>query len=579
MRRFIMAILLLLVAHAHVQAQAPAWQSAVRLTSYDRSSGSVSAAATNAAGDVFITGTFVGGMDLSGMLLYSIGDSDGFVAKWSAAANRFVWVQRIGGSSTDDAAGIAVNGSNVYVVGSFISPQLYVGASTVPLQPSGGGYDGYVVKLTDAGTSSSYTWGLRAGGYYYDGALAVAVNGASVYVAGYVGNTSNLTFGTLAQPQHPASSSGNDGFVAKLTDAGTTGAFNWVQTVAGAQSEYVAKVAVNGSNVYAMGIFSSATALVGGLTLANAGGAARAPDTFVAKFTDAGTSAGVAWAQRTGGSTITPLALAINGPSVYVAGKFYGTALFGTTSLAAYSGSSGFVSGFVTRLTDTGSAGTAGWALRIGSTANFDYTAQSLAAHSTGVYVAGSCGPGATLTLGTLAVAAGPNSYVAKLTDSGTTGVFTWAQRGGSSDTNGAEAVAVSPGGRVYVGGSYKYTAVFGSTTLTTPSTFGQNIGYLAYLQDMPLATASTQPARAGLSLFPNPAQSSTAVQLPAGTGASQAVLTVRDALGRVVRTQTVAVAAAGGSRDVSLAGLPAGMYVLQVQVGNQVWCQQLQVE
>ncbi len=114
---------------------------------------------------MFIAGSFADAPDLSGIVVNSIGDYDGFVAKWSAAANHFVWVQRIGGSSTDNAVGIAVNGSNVYVVGSFVSPQLYVGASTVPLQSSGGGYDAYVVKLTDAGTSSSYTWGLWAGGY------------------------------------------------------------------------------------------------------------------------------------------------------------------------------------------------------------------------------------------------------------------------------------------------------------------------------------------------------------------------------------------------------------------------------
>lgn len=95
------------------------------------------------------------------------------------------------------------------------------------------------------------------------------------------------------------------------------------------------------------------------------------------------------------------------------------------------------------------------------------------------------------MTPGTLVAPAGPtSSYVAKLADAGTTGAFTWAQRGGGPDRNGAGAVAVGPGGRVYVGGSYKYAGVFGATTLTDPSTFQLTIGYLAYLQDVPLATA-----------------------------------------------------------------------------------------
>lgn len=575
-RCFLVALLMLGVAHAH--AQAPAWQSAVRLTSFNYSTCAVEAATTNAAGDVFIVGSFSGALDLSGMVLTSIGDFDGFVAKWSAAANRFVWVQRIGGSATDSATGVAVNGSNVYVVGSFISPLLYVGASPVALQPSGGGYDAYVVKLTDAGTSSTYGWGMRAGGYYYDGALAVAVNGASVYVGGYVGNTTNLTFGTLAQPQHPASSSSNDGFVAKLTDAGATGAFNWVQIVAGARGEYVNALALTGNSVYALGAFASPSLLVGNLTVAYGGGTGVQSDTFVAKLADAGTSVGAVWALRTGGNTVTPLALAVQGTNLYVGGKFNGTAQFGPTSLSTFGPS--FLNGFVTKLTDTGSAGNIGWAVRIGSTASFDYTVRSLAAHSTGVYVAGDCGPGAAMTLGALTVPPGYSSYVAKLVDAGTAGSFTWAQRGGGNSYVGAGAVAVSPAGRVYVGGTYQYgAAVFGATTLPDPSTQQLTIGYLAYLQDVALATSPARPVRAGLVVFPNPAQGRATVQLPAGTGADPAVLTVRDALGRTVRTQTLAGAAAGESRQVSVAGLPAGMYVVQVQAGPRLWCQPLQVE
>lgn len=74
---------------------------------------------------------------------------------------------------------------------------------------------------------------------------------------------------------------------------------------------------------------------------------------------------------------------------------------------------------------------------------------------------------------------------------------------------------------------------------------------------------------RTGLGIFPSPAHGRVTVQWPAGTGGSQAIQTVRDALGRAMRTQNVAAAAAGGNQDVGVAGLPAGMYVLQVQVGS----------
>jgi hypothetical protein len=61
---------------------------------------------------------------------------------------------------------------------------------------------------------------------------------------------------------------------------------------------------------------------------------------------------------------------------------------------------------------------------------------------------------------------------VARLIEAGTTGAFTWVQRGGDNDLNGATAVALSLSGRVYVGGSYQHAGLFGTTMLADPSTF-----------------------------------------------------------------------------------------------------------
>lgn len=69
-------------------------------------------------------------------------------------------------------------------------------------------------------------------------------------------------------------------------------------------------------------------------------------------------------------------------------------------------------------------------------------------------------------------------------------------------------------------------------------------------------------------SLAPNPAHATATVQMPAVPGASAATLTLRDALGRAVRAATVALPATGPRHTLDLAGLPAGLYALQVQVG-----------
>jgi hypothetical protein len=80
-----------------------------------------------------------------------------------------------------------------------------------------------------------------------------------------------------------------------------------------------------------------------------------------------------------------------------------------------------------------------------------------------------------------------------------------------------------------------------------------------------PLAT-STGALQTALSVYPNPTHSGQATLLvPAGTAAGQ--VQVLDALGRLVRQQTLA---AGGNTTLKLAGLPAGVYLVRVQAGDE---------
>jgi hypothetical protein len=108
----------------------------------------------------------------------------------------------------------------------------------------------------------------------------------------------------------------------------------------------------------------------------------------------------------------------------------------------------------------------------------------------------------------------------------------------------------------VAVGSAYTFTVAAGEAldgrfwlNLTTAS---------------PLATAS--PLQTDLALYPNPTHEGLATLLvPAGTAAGQ--VQVLDALGRLVRQQSLAV---GGATTLKLAGLPAGVYVVRVQAGSE---------
>ncbi|OUJ74577.1 hypothetical protein BXP70_07305 [Hymenobacter crusticola] len=92
------------------------------------------------------------------------------------------------------------------------------------------------------------------------------------------------------------------------------------------------------------------------------------------------------------------------------------------------------------------------------------------------------------------------------------------------------------------------------------------------------LAAHSSEPL-AELSLSPNPARTSVTVQLPARPGATQATLTLIDALGRTVRTQAGALSAGGLRQELALSGLAQGMYVVHVQVGAAHGVRRLLVE
>lgn len=565
-------LLLLALVTGQAQAQAPAWQAAFALTTYNISSCYVTAAASNAAGDVFVVGNFSGALNLSGITVASIGGTDGFVAKWSGAANRFVWAERIAGVGSDMATGVAVSGTSVYVVGSFSSARLYVGASTTFLA-NGGGFDAYVVKLTDAGTSDSYTWGQRLGGIGSDEASGVAVNGPSVYLTGYIGNNGTVTFGALAQPVITTITNSEDAYLAKLTDTGSSSTLTWAQLSGGTDSDRGVGVAVSGTSIYLTGLFRSASwQAPTAAPLLNAGGTSRSADVFVTKYSDAGATARLTWAQRTGGTgDEQPLSLALSGTNVYVSGTCTGTAQFAATSFVAQQ-----KDGFIVKFTDETSTGTATWAQRLGSTG--DDTAQSLAVGNLGeVYVAGICSPQAA-TFGPVSTTAGGSSYVARLADSGASGTVVWALRGGGNGYDGARALALTPAGRLYVGGSYTYTGTFGTLVLADPGTYQLNTGYLAYVQSTPLATLPAGAARQALTIFPNPAFDHPRLQVPAGSG--PAVVTVHDVLGRLVSTHHVPAKQYQAEIPLELpANLLPGVYSVTLSASGQHWTSRLVLE
>jgi hypothetical protein len=539
-------------------AQDPAWQAAVALSQPTGAESYVTATTADASGNVYVAGYFTGTITLSNTTLTSAGSNDVFVAKWNTASVQFVWAQRAGGTGDDQLRSLSIAGASVYLVGDFTSPTFGFGTATLSNSGSTTTTDVFVAKLLDTGPSASYGWVQRVGSSAREFGNAIAVSGTSVYIAGWFdgsqasfGSISLLNSGPLSYP---------DLFVAKLTDTGTTASFTWAQRAGGAGDDVARSLAVSGTSVYVAGFFDGRTADFGSTRLTNSGNT----NVFVAKLTDAGSTSSFTWAQQAGGAGTTQLnALAVSGTSLYITGALFTTEpnLFGTTTLT----STGESDVFVAKLTDRGNTGEFTWAQRAGGAGKDVGT--SLAVNGSSVYVGGAYTSAvATFGTSTLSSAGDFDVFVAKLTDSGSAGAFTWAQGAGGSGPDYGYAVEVT-GTSVYVAGSVKPPTRFGGQTLATP--VGTQVGFLASLTDSPVLAVSVPNPLTGVALSPNPTHSAVTVFVPAGLGLVDTNITLLDVVGRLVCTRSVRLLATGLQQPLSLVGLPPGLYAVRVQVGT----------
>ena len=146
--------------------------------------------------------------------LFNTGSStnDGFIGKYTdgGASATLVWAKNVGGDSgSEQVAGLAASGSNVYAVG-------YFGSTTATFDSFSRSTTAgavFVAKLADAGTTAAYTWveqGLGTGGSQ---ANAVALAGTTLYLGGYA--VPPVTFGGQGLA---AMATAQVSFVASLSD-------------------------------------------------------------------------------------------------------------------------------------------------------------------------------------------------------------------------------------------------------------------------------------------------------------------------------------------------------------------------
>jgi hypothetical protein len=174
--------------------------------------------------NVYVAGVFASATATFGATtLTTAGSNDVFVAKLTDAGSmgNFGWTKQVGGTDYDYTQSIAVSGSSLYLAGYYVSPTVRFGATTLTNQGASGTADAFVAKLTDMGSTGNFVWAQQAGGAGGVGgeaAHAIALSGATVYVAGaFDGATASFGSFTLPNPTPNTSI----GFLASLGDATT----------------------------------------------------------------------------------------------------------------------------------------------------------------------------------------------------------------------------------------------------------------------------------------------------------------------------------------------------------------------
>ncbi len=530
------ALALLLIFTSRAQVPSVTWANGggAPRAAYSRQAQGSSIVA-DAAGNTYVTGSFRDTLALGAIRLVSAGDYDVYVAKLNAAGE-YQWAAQATGIADDTGNGIALdNAGNVYVVCSATSADISFG----PYKLTNPGYGAalYVAKLSPMGTWQRAT---QAGSPSYDfsntigTALAIDATGA-VYVTG--GLTSRVQFGTTT-----LTSGGYGVFVAKLSPAGT---WQWA-TLAGGSYDFGHAIALDQAGTpYITGSFESYQPTFGNFRLTNNGFS----NIFVAKLTAAGAwqwvaQAGGRYRDSGNGIAVDPAG------NAYVTGGITSNALrFGTSALTKADYSSDL---FVAKLD---AAGTWQWAA-LGGGAGMDYGADILL-QGDNLTVAGALG-GPTARFGALPPVAVSGESDAGVVQLDTRGQWRWALAAGGAGSEAAAGLAAGPQGELRIIGSFQgKSATFGTTTLVGGASIDGKGSYYADAQFVLAVADLAQRSLAGLTLWPNPSQSTV---YATGLEAGQPVQ-VFDSRGRLVAADARPAYEAQG---LALPQLAAGLYILR---------------
>ncbi len=133
----------------------------------------------DAAGNVYLTGSFEGSMQLGPITMTSVGRTDMFVAKLDAQG-QWQWAQQVGSRSDDGAYAVCADNAGSVYVGGWFGARNTVG---LPLT-NVGGRDGVVLRLSASGTQQAAVVFGGTSNLDQVNALAIAPSSGKLFMCG-----------------------------------------------------------------------------------------------------------------------------------------------------------------------------------------------------------------------------------------------------------------------------------------------------------------------------------------------------------------------------------------------------------